>query len=182
MSITYRELAAHEAERISELTFYNEFNRFWRKVDGVRQWVEFYWLDEDFPDGCEAHLAALKATFEGEGYVIGAFDGDLLIGFCSVNREMFGEQFKYVLLDQIFLSTKYQRQGIGKKLFLYCTEQGKRWGADKLYICSSSAKETLAFYRALGCMDAKEIIGGISDDENDIELEYNLRPLTYVWV
>jgi len=178
MSITYRELTSSEAERISELTFYDESKRFWRKVNGVKQWVEFYWLDEDFPDGYENHLAALKNTFEKDGYVLGAFDMDLLIGFCSINRKIFGEEYKYVLLDQIFLSTEYQRKGIGKKLFFKCAEKAKTWGADKFYICSSSTEETIAFYVALGCENAKEINEELdADDENDIQLEFDFSTM-----
>ena len=65
INITYRQLTAHEAERISELEISDFIKRSWRKVNGVKQWVEINWLDKGLPDGYENHLAALKATFEG---------------------------------------------------------------------------------------------------------------------
>jgi len=178
LNITYRQLAAHEAERISELKISDFIKRAWRKVNGVKQWVEINWLDEGLPDGYENHLAALKATFEGGGYVLGAFHGEKLVGFCSINREIFGRDYKYALLDQIFLSTAFQRKGIGKKLFFMCAEEAKKWGANKFFICAGSSEETLAFYIALGCENAKEPNQALQEaDENDIQLEYDFETM-----
>lgn len=175
MEIIYRQLNESEATRIRELRISNFIKRAWRKVNGTMKWVEINWKDNDFPDGYENHLEALKTTFRQGGYVLGAFDGELLVGFCSINREMFGHKCKYVLLDQIFLSTAYQRKGIGKTLFNMCAIKAREWGGDKFYICAGSAAETLAFYNALGCEDAKEINNALfSEDENDLQLEYVL--------
>ena len=177
MSINYRQLAAHEAERIFEIDNTIPIKRVWRKKDGVEQWIEVNWLqNRDFPDGNENHLAALKETFEGGGYVNGAFDGERLIGFCSVNRDIFGDKYKYILLDQMFVSDGYRRMGIGKKFFFMAIEQARQWGVDKLYICAGSSEDTLVFYRSLGCVDAKEINQQLFEqDENDVHLEYDLR-------
>ena len=178
MNISYRELASHEAERIGELVISNFIKRAWRNVNGVMQWVEINWWDKNLPDGYENHLAALKEVFEEGGFVVGAFDGEKLIGFCCIYREIFGDLYKYVLLDQLFISTEYQRKGIGKKLFFMCVEQAKIRGADKFYICSGSAEETLAFYIALGCEEVKEINPEINEEcENDIQLEYDFKTM-----
>ena len=101
-----------------------------------------------------------------------------MVGFVSINREVFGSRHKYVLLDQFFVDNKYQNKGIGKKLFFQSVEKAKEWGVDKFYICAGSSEDTLAFYRALGCIDATEINRQFfEDDENDIQLEYNLHAL-----
>ena len=177
MNITYRQLSANEAERIKELAPSDFIQRAWRSVNGVKQWVEINWKEDDFPDGYEHHLAALKATFEGEGYALGAFDGERLIGFCSINREIFGSRYKYVLLDQLFIAPDYKRKGIGKKLFMMCADIAKSWGANKYYISAGSSEATLAFYISLGCEHAMEINPAMNDPEsvNDIVLEYNLN-------
>ena len=114
MDITYRQLAQNEYERIKEIDASQFIKRAWREINSVRQLVEINWQDYDFPNGYETHLAALKGTFDCGGFAIGAFDGTKLIGFCSVNSEIFGSRFKYVLLDQIFISNEYRRKGIGK--------------------------------------------------------------------
>ena len=148
-------------------------------MDGVKQWVDLNWQDNDFPEGFETHLAALKETFKGGGFALGAFDGEQLIGFCSVNRDIFGKQFKYVCLDQIFISHEYKRQGIGKKLFILSAKKALLWGVDKFYICAGSSEDTLAFYDSLGCEEVKEINQQLYEqDENDVQLEFCLHKIT----
>jgi len=176
MSIEYRQLAAHECERIKEANPARFIKRAWRSVSGVKQWIDLDWLDEEYPNGYENHLAGLRATFDGGGFAIGAFDNNQLVGFVSVNRDVFGSQYKYVLLDQLFIDNKYQNQGIGKKLFYLSAEKVKEWDVDKFYICAGSSEDTLGFYYALGCVEAKEINQVFfEDDENDVQLEYVLR-------
>ena len=166
------------AARIREIDASTFVKRAWRLVDGVKQWVAINWQDEDFPNGYENHLAALKATFANDGFAIGAFDNERLVGFCSVNLEVFGKQYKYVLLDQIFISKEYKRKGIGRKLFTMSADKARLNGADKLYICAGSSEDTLAFYASLGCKDAEEINQEIyENDPNDVQLEYDLLKL-----
>jgi len=131
MSIKYRLLASHECERIKEANPARFIKRAWRSVDGVKQWIDLNWLDEEYPDGYDNHLSALKATFESGGFAIGAFDNNRLVGFVSVNRDVFGKQFKYVLLDQMFVDNKYQDKGIGKELFRLAVEDATRTPAKK---------------------------------------------------
>jgi len=182
MSITYRQLAAHEAERIKEIDNTIRIKRVWRKKNGIKQWIDVNWQqDSDFPEGYENHLTAVKSDFESGGFVVGAFNNEQLIGFCAINRNLFGNKTKYVLLDQMFISAGYRRMGIGKKMFFMCAEQAKLWGADKFYICAGSSEETLNFYIALGCENAKEVNQALYEqDENDIQLEYdfNTMPLS----
>ena len=176
MSIEYRQLAAHECERIKEVNPARFIKRAWRSVNGLKQWIDLNWLDKDYPSGYEDHLAGLKSTFEGGGFAIGAFDDNRLVGFISINRDVFGSQYKYVLLDQLFIDNKYQNQGIGKKLFHLSAQKVKEWDADKFYICAGSSEATLGFYYAIGCVEAKEINQALfEDDENDMQLEYDLR-------
>jgi predicted N-acetyltransferase YhbS len=176
MDITYRQLAQSEYERIKEIDASQFIKRAWREINGVRQLVEINWQDYDFPDGYETHLASLKGTFDCGGFAIGAFDGIKFIGFCSVNSQIFGSRFKYVLLDQIFISNEYRRKGIGKRLFFLAADETRLWGVERFYICAGSAEETIAFYMSLGCEEAKEVNTMLyENDTRDIQLEYNLR-------
>jgi len=171
--IIYRQLKLEEADRIREINASQFIGRAWREVNGVRQLVEINYQDPDFPDGYENHLAALKETISSGGSAFGTFDNEKLIGFCSVNPDVFGTKHKYVLLDQIYISLKYRSRGIGKQLFSYSVAEAKKFGAEKFYICAGSSEETIAFYRALGCVEAKEINSELfEDDTRDMQLEY----------
>jgi GNAT superfamily N-acetyltransferase len=174
LNLTYRELNAAESERIKEIDASDFIHRAWRSVNDTMQWVEINYQEEGYPDGYENHLTALKETINGGGFAIGAFDDTRLIGFCSVNRDMFGKQYKYVLFDQQFISAEYRKKGIGKKLFYMAVEKAKEWGADKFYIYAGSSENTLAYYKSLGCKDAQEINQELYDgDPRDVQLEYD---------
>ena len=172
-TITYRQLDITEAERIKEIDASQFIGKAWREVDGTRQLAEINYQDPDFPEGYENHLEALKKTITSGGSALGAFEGGRLVGFCSVNPDIFGTKSKYVLLDQIFVSLEMRGKGVGKQLFLRSIEEARKFGAEKFYICAGSAEETIAYYRALGCVDAEEINSEFYEgDTRDMQLEY----------
>ena len=172
-TILYRQLGLEEAERIKEIDASQFIGRAWRDVAGSKQLVVINYQDHGFPNGYETHLSSLRGTIAGAGSALGAFDGDKLIGFCSVNPEVFGVKYNYVLLDQIFISLPYRSKGIGKQLFMRSVKEGKNFGAEKFYICAGSAEETIAFYKAIGCIEAVEINSELyEEDTRDIQLEY----------
>lgn len=172
-NVYFRQLDYNECERIREIDASQYIGKAWRDVDGVRQLIDINYQDPDFPNGYENHLSALRETINSHGSAIGAFLNEKLIGFCSVNSNIFGKKHKYVLLDQIFISLNFRSKGIGKKLFLRSVIEARKLGADKLYICAGSSEETLAFYKALGCIEAEEINFELYEgDTRDIQLEY----------
>lgn len=178
MEITYRTLEPDECNRIREIDASQYIGRAWRNIDGCKQLVEINYQDVDFPNGFENHLANLKDTICSGGIVLGAFFKERLVGFCSVNNDFWGDKFKYVLLDQLFISKEMRNNGIGKKLFLMASEKAKNKGAEKFYICAGSSEETIAFYFALGCEEAKEINQNLYQlDTRDYQLEFDFIKL-----
>jgi len=174
----YRKLSKHECSKIREIDASQYIHRAWREINGKRQLVEINYHDPDFPNGYTHHLAALRSTIDGGGFAYGAFDHDHLIGFCSVNSDWFGTKSKYVLLDQLFISKESRSKGIGKRLFLLCANEAKKQGADKFYICAGSVEETIAFYFAIGCQEAKEINQALyQQDTRDYQLEFDFDKL-----
>ena len=171
--VSFRQIELNECERIREIDASQYIGRAWREVNGIRQLVEINYLDPDYPNGYENHLAALKKTIEIGGSALGAFFDNKLIGFCTVNPDVFGQVYKYVLLDQLFISREYRVKGIGRQLFFLSVDEAERFGAEKFYICAGSSEETIAFYRSLGCNDAEEINSELYDgDRRDIQMEY----------
>jgi hypothetical protein len=54
-------------------------------------------------------------------------------------------------------------------------DAAKRLGAVKLYISANSSQESQAFYRAIDCVDAEEIIPELFEVEPyDVHMEYLL--------
>jgi len=117
-----------------------------------------------------------RETIENNGFALGVFnEKDKMLGFVSLNREVFGERFKYVLLDQMFISKEERHKGIGRKLMTYCIDVAKSWKVDKIYICAGSAEDTIAFYFSIGCQEAEEVNTELYEsDPRDYQLEYVL--------
>ncbi|MNH46337.1 hypothetical protein D3C74_200580 [compost metagenome] len=61
-------------------------------------------------------------------------------------------------------------------MFSIISDQALKWNADKIYICAGSAEETVAFYFAIGCIEAVEINEiYYENDPRDLQLEYILK-------
>ncbi len=173
----YRLLEKKEIDKIREVDGSHYIHRAWRPVNGARNLVEINYEDPDFPGGLDDHKEALYKTYEGNGIILGAFDRhQRMAGFVSINRKPFGEKYRYVLLDQLFVTRELRGKGVGRELFFRAACLVKSWNADKFYICAGSAEDTIAFYRNLGCADAVEINQEIyEEDPRDLQLEYDLR-------
>lgn len=172
-NIKIRKLELTECDRLSEINPSQFIGKAWREIDGCRQLIDINYQESSWPNGYENHLFALKKTVLNGGFAVGAFDSnDKLIGFATLNRAFFGKKYNHVLLDQLFISLEYRNKGIGKSLFMSCLKVAKEWGADKIYICAGSAEETIAFYYAIGCSEAKEVNKTLYEkDTRDIQLE-----------
>jgi len=174
-NIQYRFLEYNECHRIREINASQYIGRAWRNVEGELRLVDINYYDPDFPEGFDNHLDRLQQTIKSNGIAISAFSAGQMVGFCALNLSPFGDKYRYVLLDQLFISLDFRRKGIGKKLFILVVSEAKKNAMQKIYICAGSSEETLAFYRSLGCVDAVEVNSELSDnDPRDIQLEYSL--------
>lgn len=176
MKIIYLELQIEDAIKIKEMDASQFVGRAWREVNGIRQLVEINYQDPSWPNGFEHHYGNLVKTIQTKGLALGAFDDSgKLIGFVAVNAEVFGKRFKYVLLDQLFITLEHRGKGIGKELMKRVAVASKAFGAEKLFICAGSAEETVAFYKAMGCEMAEEINQSLYDeDPRDLQMEYTI--------
>lgn len=177
MLVEYRRLKLDEAERIAEIDATHFIKNVWRvnKETGEYCLVEINWTDKELPNGFEWHLRRFRETVKNGGAAFGCFEDGTLIGYATVNKEVIGKQGQYVLLDQLFVSQNKRGKGIGKALFFQCAKQAKEYGAEKLFLCAGSSENTIAFYKALGCVPAAERNQVLyEEDPRDIQLEYYL--------
>lgn len=174
MNINYIQLTEEEIELQLFQGFrrHQEVTRCWRKENGK-------WLLKDVSfveDWSKAEYAflvkCLKNTARTGGFVFGAFENKRLVGFASVENSPFGSREQYVQLSCIHVSEESRGKGIGKRLFVIACEGGRRLGAEKLYISAHSAKESQAFYHAMGCIETVEYNKELSEAEPcDCQLE-----------
>lgn len=155
------------------------YNRMWEKSDGqwmlketnvVRTWDEEkrLWIPQ-----------YLNQKLERGGFTLGAFAENKLVGFITLDGVFGGSKKQYLNLAMFFVEDRYQRQGIGRKLFEACVKRASDMGAEKLFISAIPSEETVAFYFAMGCRDAQEIIPEFVDTPNDRYLEFKLALKSY---
>ena len=178
LEIIYRSLKLDECEKIKDINASQYIRKAWRDVSGVRQLVYINFQETTLPNGYENHLANLVKTVTSKGIALGAFHQNILVGFCCVPSEFFGESCNYVLLDQLYISNEFRNKGIGKKLFLKSAYMAKNNGANKFYICAGSAQETVAFYFSIGCVEAVEVNKKLLElDSRDYPMEFDFSKL-----
>ena len=106
----YRKLKLEEADRIAEIDATNYIKNAWRidAATGEYRLVEINWTDTELPNGFGWHLNRFKETVKKGGTAFGCFEDETLIGYGTVDKELFGKQDKYALLDQLFVSRDIQ--------------------------------------------------------------------------
>ena len=156
--IQYRELHINEINR----ELFKDFIRH-QNVTLCRRRERGAWVLKSDPfidDWSEADyqilIKCLKNTVLTGSFVYAAFFEESLKGFVSVEPEIFGKKERYLDLSSIHVSEDMRGKGIGKILFVSAKEWAKKNGADKLYISAHSAMETQEFYKAMGCIEARE--------------------------
>ena len=172
--LIYREMQLEEAKQIREIDATWHIRNAWRwnTSTGAYELQEMNWTEYELPNGFDWHLNRCRETIRSGGKAFGCFEGDRLVGYVTLNAEIFGIHEKYVLLDQLFISEEHRNQGIGKELVSMCKRQVALFGAEKIYLCSASAEDTIAFYKKLGCKAETERNEELfAEDPNDIQLE-----------
>lgn len=156
--ITYRELDINELclELFSEFVRHQNVTKCWRKEN--EKWIikDAPFIDDWTDDEYRQLIICLKNTINTKGLVYAAFYNNVLKGFVSVESELFCcPEHNYMDLSSIHVSEDMRGKGIGRKLFSIAKNWAKEKGAKKLYISAHSAVESQAFYKAMGCVEAK---------------------------
>lgn len=131
----------------------------YRRIEGKYRLV-VHPFEEDWSLGRRREKAA--EILNGEYLTYGAFAGNRVIGEIMLERSL--RQGRLVVLS-LHVSEEYRHQGVGSKLFVCARKAAEEAGAKELYISACSAKETIAFYRAMGCTLADPVIEKFAEDE-----------------
>lgn len=172
--LQYRRLDAAEINRALFAGFIRRqcVSKCWRREQG--EWVvkddPFIddWSEEDY----RVLVACLQNTASTGGFVCGAFYEGSLKGFVSVEPGLFGGDHRYLDLSSIHVSEELRGHGLGRALFEAAKEWAAAQGARKLYISAHSAVESQAFYKAMGCVEARLYHAGhVEAEPYDCQLE-----------
>lgn len=155
--IQYRNLQENEICRdlFKDFIRHQNVTKCWRRENG--EWVirDAPFVDDWTETDYAFLISCLKNTVQTGGLVYGAFYGESLKGFVSVEPVLFGGSQKYLDLSSIHISEDMRNKGIGTALFLAAKDWARNKGAAKLYISAHSAVESQAFYKKMGCVEAE---------------------------
>lgn len=174
ISLKYRALYADEIckDLFNDFIRHQIVTKCWRKEND--QWIikDAPFIDDWTKEDVQILVSCLKNTVLSNGLVYAAFYEGKLKGFVSVESEIFGGEHRYCDLSSIHISEDMRNNGIGKILFSQAKRWAKQKGAGKLYISAHSAVESQAFYRAMGCVEAKFYHQKhVEDEPYDCQLE-----------
>ena len=176
--IQYRNIESEELnmDLFSDFIRHQVVTKVWRKENG--EWIikDDPFIDDWSPEDYAFGISCIRNTIKTGGLLYGAFSDGKLKGFVSVESEIFGGEQKYLDLTSIHVSEDMRGNGIGRQLFQKAKEWAKAKGAQKLYISSHSAVESQAFYKKMGCVEAKIYNKKhIEKEPFDVQLECSLQ-------
>lgn len=175
---TIRELTISDLhmDLLKDMNRYQEVTQCWR-VEHNEKVIKDIRFTEQWDDSEKRQIVRdeIKEALIQKGALIGAYIMDKLIGFALVDGSLIGPEDNYIQLLHLHVSYEYRGYGIGKELFTGCAIKAKDLGANKLYISGHSAVETQAFYKSVGCQDAKWLYDKqVELEPCDCQLEFAL--------
>lgn len=177
MDLIYKLLKEQEieVELFSAFDRYQEVTKCWRKTGNGWELKDIAFTEQWDEKDVVFLVKCLKNTVATGGYVIGVFENKKLVGFASVEAERIGSKKEYIELSCIHVSHEHRGYRIGRNLFWHACVKARELGGEKLYISAHSSQETQAFYKAVGCVEAKEYQEKpVQEEPFDCQLEHVL--------
>ena len=147
------------------LTSLDGFDRFqevtevWRLVDGEYRLVRAPFTEEWSPARRREKAAE---ALSGDYIAYGALADWRIVGLMLLEKRLRGGR---MVVSSLHVDRAYRHRGLGRMLFARAMEEGRRAGAAELYLSACSARETIAFYRAMGCVPAETVIPELAEKE-----------------
>lgn len=150
-----------------------EVKECWRRVGGKLVLLPVSYTEDWDLQERRKMAAAIREGLQNGCTAYGALHEGKLVGFAVLGQALFGKNRQYIDLAEFYVSEPLRGKGIGRALFGMACEGAVRAGAGKLYISAHSARESMAVYWKLGCVEAEEINQRLAEKEPcDVQMEY----------
>jgi len=123
----------------------------------------------------KTYAPILEECFDSGGYFLGAFNGSGKLCGISVLENRFNGN-KRLQLKFLHISKEARKTGLGGALFKSSVEKAREKGAEMMYISSCENKNTVEFYKHMGCFITNNIDKELYKLEPlDIHMEYKIN-------
>ena len=174
--IAYRQLSREEINKLSQIDRTETINHVYYLRDGALVLQKEH---HDVPQWSEAdkqrRIEGLQKVFDQGATFNGALDGNKLVGMSVLDHNPVRSGEKRLNLAGLWVSHPYRGSGIGKKLFQLAADQARERKAKAMYVSATPSKNTVHFYKRLGCNHAEPVDEYLYNKEpEDIHLELKL--------
>lgn len=152
LSIAYRALLANEVTRIREIDR-TERVRIGYRVEGdtlIRMnvvWDSSPWREEGDEHSFPHMIHFLEGILGNKGSMLGAFDGDRLVGLAAFRPHLSETMAELALLH---VTNGYRRLGIASHFFDEIVKMAHQTGATQLYVSATPSESAVGFYTSRG--------------------------------
>ncbi|PAW50788.1 GNAT family N-acetyltransferase [Pseudomonas moraviensis] len=148
-----RELSEHDLSLLAQIDRSERVEANYRLENGALILYPVHVDMRGWPEGeAEENALVLEKCLRRGGWLYGAFDGQALVAAVVVdNRVIHNQGLNMRQLTFLHISRDYRGQGLGAKLFALACEQGRRFGAEALYVSATESRNTVEFYQRQGC-------------------------------
>ena len=147
--IHIRPMGPDEVERMRELDVSEEGDIVYTRVGGEvvavpEKWRRPRWSDEE----CSRRISSIRDDLtEGGVVMIGAFDGDLLVGVATFRARLSPGISE---LAGLWVSCTHRRQGVATRLVQEVEGLAREAGSATLYVSGTPSRSAVGFYRSRG--------------------------------
>lgn len=150
-----RQMAQAETCRSGEIDVSEDGDIVYRWIDGRVQatpeaWHRPRWDAEEV----KRRIAAYTVEMERGGILLGAFDGDLLVGMAVLRYNLTDTLAQLVAL---FVSKDYRRRGVASGLTQEIARLAQANGARALYVSAVPSRSAVGFYTSQGFQPMQDV-------------------------
>ncbi|MCB9898124.1 MAG: GNAT family N-acetyltransferase [Planctomycetes bacterium] len=146
-----RAMDATEVGRIGEIDRSEHITQQYRVSDGVLELVDvdIHALRWGAPGGIDLQelVEAQRPRLDAGGVLLGAFDGDALVGFAIFDTSCADEP---AILSALYVTRTHRGRGIAVALTDAVVRLARAVGAPRLYVSATPTRTTVDFYLARG--------------------------------
>lgn len=151
-SITIRRLSESEVSRVSEIDRTERVRIGYRVEDDrlIRMnvvWDSSPWCAEGEEHSIPHMVRGLEEILSHEGVILGAFDGDRLVGIAAIRPRLTDSMDQLAFLH---VSNGYRRRGIASRFYEHIEELARQSGAEQLYVSATPSESAVGFYSSRG--------------------------------
>lgn len=127
------------------------------------------------PEQVDAHIAWQSRELDRGGTLLGAFEGEQLVGIAVLGNRPVGSDSKTAQLVFLHVTSQYRRKGVGSALYEELRKRAKMSGKKRLYISATPSESAVGFYLSKGAVPIEKPDPGLfAKEPDDVHLVVDL--------